>query len=64
MAEIINLRRVKKQRARTAAGQEAAENRVRHGQTRAERDASAQQREAASRKLDGAALAGDGEPPE
>jgi len=39
MAEIVNLRRVKKQRAREAAAQDAAENRVRHGRTGAEKAA-------------------------
>jgi len=34
MAEIVNLRRVKKQRARAEAAQHAAENRVRFGRTR------------------------------
>jgi hypothetical protein len=37
MAEIVNLRRVKKQRARAAAAQRAAERRIRHGRTAAEK---------------------------
>jgi hypothetical protein len=37
MGEIINLRRVKKKRARDAAAETAAASRARHGRTRAER---------------------------
>jgi len=46
MAEIVNLRRVKKQRARAEQAQEAKENRIRHGRTAAqkENDARAEQR--------------------
>ncbi len=39
MAEIVNLRRVKKQRARAEAVAQAAENRARHGRTGAEKSA-------------------------
>ena len=39
MGEIVNLRRVKKQRARVAEDEQAAANRVRHGRTKAEREA-------------------------
>ncbi len=39
MAEIVNLRRVRKQRARAAAAALAAENRVRHGRTGADKQA-------------------------
>jgi len=37
MGEIVNLRRVKKQRARAEQAEQAAANRVRHGRTKAER---------------------------
>jgi len=37
VAEIVNLRRVKKQRERAAAASQAAENRVRHGLTGAQK---------------------------
>jgi hypothetical protein len=37
MAEIVNLRRVKKQRERDDAAASAKQNRVRHGRTKAER---------------------------
>jgi hypothetical protein len=53
MAEIVNLRRIKKLRARMGARQEAKENRVRFGRTAAERanDRRAAPRDTAS--LDG-----------
>jgi len=35
MGEVVNLRRVRKAKARAAAAQNAAENRVKHGRTRA-----------------------------
>jgi hypothetical protein len=37
MAEIVNLNRVRKAKARDAAEAQAAENRAKHGQTKAER---------------------------
>ena len=37
MGEVINLRRVRKAKARTRAVQAAAENRVLHGRTKAQR---------------------------
>ena len=62
MAEIVNLRRVKKARAREAAAREAALNRARHGRPASERLAEAQRAALRERTLDGAALsAGDGE---
>ncbi len=53
MAEIVNLRRVKKQRAQADAEALAAENRVRHGRTGAQKraDRLAEQRTQAT--LDG-----------
>lgn len=56
MAEIINLRRVKKHQARQDAAQQASENRVRHGRTKTERahDAAAEaERERERKRLDG-----------
>jgi hypothetical protein len=38
MGELVNLNREKKRRAKDAAAQAAAENRVRHGRTRVERN--------------------------
>ncbi len=56
MGEIVNLRRVKKARARDAAAERAAENRARHGMTKLERDAEAKRRERRDAELDGARL--------
>lgn len=53
MAEIVNLRRTRKQQARAVAEAEAAANRVVHGRTKAERNASKAEKETADRKLDG-----------
>ncbi len=54
MAEIVNLRQVRKQRARAKAAEQAAANRARHGRTPAQKQADAA--EAARRRalLDGA----------
>jgi hypothetical protein len=38
MGDIVNLRRIRKRREREEASQRAAENRARHGRTKAERD--------------------------
>lgn len=54
MAEIVNLRLVKKQRARDGAAQAAAENRIRHGRTGAEKAADRMEQARARRTLDGA----------
>ncbi len=53
MGEIVNLRRVKKQRAQAEADAQAAENRVRHGRSAAQKRAErlAEQRRQAA--LDG-----------
>lgn len=39
MGDLVNLRRVKKQRARDEAAGQAAENRARHGRTSAQKQA-------------------------
>jgi Domain of unknown function (DUF4169) len=54
MGEIVNLRRVKKQRERQAAAQAAAENRVRHGRTGAVKAADRMDEERRRVALDGA----------
>ena len=56
MAEIVNLNRARKDRARSEARATAAVNRVAHGRTLAERDAVEAERDRASRLLDGAKL--------
>lgn len=53
MAEIVNLRRVKKQQVRQNAAQQASENRVRHGRTKAERMKDEAERERERKRLDG-----------
>ena len=53
MNEIINLRRVRKAKARAASEADAAANRAAHGRTKAERTLSKAEREANARKLDG-----------
>lgn len=68
MAEIVNLRRVKKQRAREQAAAEAAENRVRHGlpgveKRRQKLDGAVRKRLLDQAKLDDAAGQADGSPP-
>ncbi len=52
MAEIINLKRVRRARDRVAAETQAAENRVLHGRTKAERERDRKQAEQDRRKLD------------
>ena len=57
MAEIINLRRVRKQRARQEAEQQAQQNRITFGRTKAERSLTDAERDKAARTLDGHRLA-------
>ena len=56
MNDIINLRRERKARARDEAAEQAAQNRARHGRTKAERLQDDKQRELVTRTLDGAKL--------
>jgi hypothetical protein len=53
MAEIVNLRRARKQKARATAETESAASRLVHGRTKAERSKTKTEKEAAERKLDG-----------
>lgn len=53
MAEIVNLRQARKAKARAGKQAAAAENRVRFGRTKAERDAEAARRQLADKGLDG-----------
>ncbi len=53
MAEIVNLRRTRKQKARAAAETEAASKRLAYGRTKAERNKTRAEQEAVDRKLDG-----------
>lgn len=52
-AEIINLNKVRKAKARAEKEQRAEENRVRHGRTKAEREAEDARRSVESAHLDG-----------
>ena len=54
MAEIVNLNRARKARAKAAAATQAKANRLHFGRTKAEKVAEAAQRAAAERTLDGA----------
>ncbi|MES2541711.1 MAG: DUF4169 family protein [Pseudomonadota bacterium] len=53
MAEIVNLRTVKKQAARKAARSDADANAAKHGRTKAERALEKARAEKAARTLDG-----------
>ena len=53
MAEIVNLRQVKKQAARKAARIVADANAAKHGRTKAERDLEKARAEKTARALDG-----------
>jgi hypothetical protein len=63
MAELINLRLHRKRKAREDAAKLAAENRVRHGRTKAEKQREAQENSEAARKLDGLRREPDDEVP-
>lgn len=56
MGEIVNLNRVRKDRARAEAKTAAAVNRGAHGRSKAERTKAAKERSAADRLLDGSKL--------
>jgi len=52
MGEIVNFRRAKKAKARAAAGEKAAANRVTHGTPKAARDLAKARREKEAGKVD------------
>ena len=52
MAEVINLNRARKARARSEARDQAVHNRVRHGLTKAEKALAEAERKLAQRRLD------------
>ena len=52
MADVINLNKVRKRKARQAAAAQADLNRVKFGRTKAERALAAAQQEEADRKLE------------
>jgi hypothetical protein len=53
MAEIINLRRARKARAKAEGEKQAAENRIRFGRTKTERERVAAEDELAARRIEG-----------
>jgi hypothetical protein len=63
MGDIVNLRRERKNRARTQADKTAQENRVLFGRTKAERQLTEARREQEARKLDAVKLE-PSEPPQ
>jgi hypothetical protein len=54
MAEIVNLNRARKAKARGEAQATAAANRIAHGRTKAEKQAAQAETERRARELDGA----------
>jgi hypothetical protein len=60
-AEIVNLRRARKAKARDTRQAEAAENRVRFGRTKAERDVTKRERARDRSRHEGHKLGGDGD---
>ncbi len=60
--EIVNLRRVRKQRARAASDATAAANRVAFGRTKSETSLAATERRRAEDRLEGHRLPGAPEP--
>ncbi len=61
MAELFNLRQVRKQKARAEKEKKSAENRRLHGQTKAEKLIAKAERASAERHLDGHRLEKPGE---
>jgi hypothetical protein len=59
MAEVINLRRARKAKARDAAATEAQANRARHGRSMAERKLDAAETARVDRQLDGSRIVRD-----
>lgn len=52
MSEIVNFNRIRKERAKAAASLKAAENRVKFGRTKLQRELAQMELEQAQRKLD------------
>lgn len=63
-AEIINLRQARKQKKRDDNAQQAAQNRVRHGRTKAERNLEKQLKAQADRAFEQGHLEKPGKEPE
>jgi len=56
MGDVVNLNRFRKAQSKAEAAKQAAENRIVHGRTRAERTREAQKNEALRRELEGKRL--------
>jgi hypothetical protein len=61
MAELVNLRQVRKRAARTKQAQHAQQSRVDHGRSKAERDLAHARNEKVQRALDGHRRDGGGQ---
>jgi len=64
VSKVVNLNRFRKQKARAEADQQAAENRLRFGRSKAEKEREAAVAEEARRKLDQLRRDPDSEPPQ
>lgn len=64
MAEIINLRRARKQKVRAEAEKTAEQNRISFGRTKAERNLTKAERDKAVRHIDGHRLGRDDTEPD
>ena len=64
MADIVNLKRVRKARRRAEKEAEAAANRVRYGRSGRETERQARERTMREKQLDGARLSDSGQPDE
>ncbi|MGK2229295.1 MAG: hypothetical protein ACI9GK_003143 [Devosia sp.] len=53
MAEIINLQKVRKQRARADKAEQAEQNRIKFGRTKAEKQLTAAEQALADKRIDG-----------
>lgn len=62
MAEIVNLRRARKQKARTEAGKQAERNRIAFGRSKAERNLTEAEHAKAERHIEGHRLSRDDAP--
>lgn len=63
MADIVNLNRYRKAREKQRACNEADENRIRHGRSKAEKISDRDERERGARMLDGAKRDDEGPEP-
>ncbi|WP_353185096.1 DUF4169 family protein [Bosea sp. (in: a-proteobacteria)] len=62
MAEIVNLRRARKQKARAEAGKQAERNRIAFGLSKAERSLAEAERDKAERHVEGHRLSRNDDP--